>query len=169
MRTPLTGIMGMAELLQGEKDEEKKRQACRYLRSAAAALLEMVTDITTHASLDSGTLQCAHQAFSPRESLDACLELFRPACIEKGLELELAVADGLPPVLLGDGFCLRQALGNLVGNAVKFTEHGGIRVEAGGEGSGGGEYMLCLKVWYTGPGITPDEQARIFERFARGS
>ena len=169
MRTPLTGIMGMAELLQAEKDEEKKRQACRYLRSAAAALLEMVTDITTHAALDTGRLQCAHQAFSLRESLEACLELFRPACIEKGLSLDLAMADGLPPVLLGDAFRLRQALGNLVGNAVKFTQRGGIRVEAGGESVDSNAYMLRLKVRDTGPGIMVEEQTRIFERFARGS
>jgi signal transduction histidine kinase/CheY-like chemotaxis protein len=168
MRTPLTGIMGMAELLQKETNEEKKRQACGYLRSATAALLDMVTDITTHAALDTGRLQCTHQAFSIKESLETCLELFRPACAEKGLELELAIADELPPVLLGDAFRLRQALGNLVGNAVKFTNRGGIRVDAGGESAGGGEYMLRMKVWDSGPGIVPEEQSRIFERFVRG-
>jgi CheY-like chemotaxis protein len=128
----------------------------------------MVTDITTHAALDTGQLQCAHQAFSLRASLKTCLELFRPSCAEKGLELELQIADNLPPVLLGDEFRLRQALGNLVGNAVKFTEHGGIRVHAEGENMDGDEYMLHLKVRDTGPGIAAEEQARIFERFARG-
>jgi len=169
MRTPLTGIMGMAELLQEERDEEKKRQACRYLRSAAAALLDMVTDITTHAALDTGRLQCTRQAFSLEASLATCLELFRPACAEKGLALDLAIAEDIPPVLLGDEFRLRQALNNLVGNAVKFTERGGIRLEAGGERAGGNEYMLYLKVRDTGPGIAPEEQTRIFERFVRGS
>ncbi|MCL1985941.1 MAG: ATP-binding protein [Betaproteobacteria bacterium] len=169
MRTPLTGIMGMADLLQEETNEEKKRQACRYLRSAAATLLDMVTDITTHAALDTGQLQCAHQAFSLKESLETCLELFRPACAEKKLELELRIMDDLPPVLLGDEFRLRQALGNLVGNAVKFTERGGIRVEAGGEAVDGNEYMLLMKVRDTGPGIVPEEQAHIFERFAQGN
>ncbi|MCL2123245.1 MAG: ATP-binding protein, partial [Desulfovibrionaceae bacterium] len=169
MRTPLTGIMGMAELLQKETDEGKKRYACRYLRSAAAALLDMVTDITTHAALDTGRLLCAHQAFSLRTSLETCLELFRPSCAEKGLELDLKIADDLPPVLLGDEFRLRQALGNLVGNAVKFTERGGIRVEATGEIMNDNEYMLHLQVRDTGPGIVPEEQTRIFERFARGS
>ena len=169
MRTPLTGIMGMAELLQEERDEEKKRQACRYLHSAAAALLDMVADITTHAALDTGQIQCAQQPFALRASLEACLELFRPACSEKGLALELAIAEDLPPVLLGDEFRLRQALGNLVDNAVKFTERGGIRVEAEGESVGGNEYLLRLKIWDTGPGIAQEEQTRIFERFVRGS
>ena len=168
MRTPLTGIMGMAELLQEEPDEGKKRQACRYLRSAAAALLDMVTDITTHAAMDTGQLQCAHQTFALRTSLETCLELFRPSCAEKGLELGLTMRDDLPPVLLGDEFRLRQALGNLVGNAVKFTERGGIRVEAEGENVDDNEYMLHLKVWDTGPGIAAEEQTLIFERFAQG-
>jgi len=169
MRTPLTGIMGMAELLREETDDEKKRLACSYLRSAAAALLDMVTDIITHAALDTGQLQCSYQPFALRENLETCLELFRPACIEKGLELELRIADDLPPVLLGDAFRLRQALGNLVGNALKFTEHGSIRVEVEGESAGGNEYTLYLKVRDTGPGIVPEEQARIFERFVQGS
>ncbi|MDR2694933.1 MAG: DUF3365 domain-containing protein [Deltaproteobacteria bacterium] len=169
MRTPLTGIMGMAELLQEETDREKTRQACRYLHSATAALLDMVTDITTHAALDTGRLQCAQQPFSPRACLEACLELFRPACAEKGLDLTLAVADGLPPVLLGDAFRLRQALGNLVGNAAKFTRRGGIRVEAEGESADSETYMLHVKVRDTGPGIAPEEQTRIFERFTQGS
>ena len=168
MRTPLTGIMGMAELLQDERDEEKKRQASRYLRSAAAALLDMVTDITTHAALDTGRLQCAQQAFSLKESLTSCLELFRPACAEKGLDLTLAIADSVPPVLVGDAFRLRQALGNLVGNAAKFTQRGGIRVEVGGESAGGNEYMLHVRVLDSGPGIAPEEQSRIFERFTQG-
>jgi signal transduction histidine kinase/CheY-like chemotaxis protein len=168
MRTPLTGIMGMAELLQEERDEEKKRQACSYLRSAAAALLDMVTDITTHAVLDTGQLQCARQAFSLRASLASCLELFRPACADKGLALDMAIAEDLPPVLLGDEFRLRQALNNLVGNAVKFTVRGGIRVDAWGVADGN-EYILYLKVGDTGPGIAPEEQPRIFERFVQGS
>jgi signal transduction histidine kinase/DNA-binding response OmpR family regulator len=169
MRTPLTGIMGMAELLQEETEETKKRQACRYLRSAAAALLDMVTDITTHAALDTGKLQCAHHAFSPRESLEACLELFRPACAEKGLNLKLIIVGELPPLLVGDAFRLRQALGNLVGNAVNFTQRGGIRVEAECESADGTQCMLHLRVRDSGPGIAPEEQAHIFERFARGS
>ncbi|MCL1915127.1 MAG: ATP-binding protein [Desulfovibrionaceae bacterium] len=168
MRTPLTGIMGMAELLQKEKDEEKKRQACRYLRSAAATLLDMVTDITTHAALDTGRLQCMRQPFALRENLENCLELFQPVCAEKGLSLELVIADGLPPVLLGDAFRMRQALGNLVGNAVKFTERGGIRVDATGKNTDNDEYLLCLKVWDSGSGIAPEEQTHIFERFAQG-
>ncbi|MDR0466405.1 MAG: DUF3365 domain-containing protein, partial [Deltaproteobacteria bacterium] len=151
MRTPLTGIMGMAELLQDATDETKKRQACRYLRSAAAALLDMVTDITTHAALDAGKLQCEHRAFSLKAVLESCLELFRPACAEKGLELDLALAEGLPPVLVGDAFRLRQALGNLVGNAVKFTQRGCIRVEACGEYAGGNECVLRLQVRDSGP------------------
>jgi signal transduction histidine kinase/CheY-like chemotaxis protein len=169
MRTPLTGIMGMAELLQDATDAAKKRQACRYLRSAAAALLDMVTDITTHAALDTGKLQCTQHAFSLKESVESCLELFRPACAEKGLGLELDMAEDIPPVLVGDAFRLRQALGNLVGNAVKFTQRGGIRVEAGGERAGDNEYMLRLAIRDSGPGVAPEEQARIFERFARGS
>ena len=133
MRTPLTAILGMSDLLQrGDGAAPEKKRALRYLVQAGGALLEMVSDITDHAALEQGTLALHESAFSLRAALSQCLELYRPAAASKGLRLELDVPSPVPDNLYGDAFRLRQALGNLVGNALKFTEQGGVRLEVEG-------------------------------------
>ncbi|WP_051384381.1 response regulator [Nitratidesulfovibrio termitidis] len=180
MRTPLTGIIGMAELLSGFQPgpqdlSEPSRQSgrpvgpdvpigpcnpdgpggtnefgglggpggadapsaepgARYneylgqLRCAATNLLEIVNDITDFSCLESGRMRLAPRTFRLRPALEACLGLFRFAGERKGLSLSLHVAENVPEALVGDDFRLRQALGNLIGNAVKFTRQGGIAV-----------------------------------------
>jgi len=228
MRTPLTGIIGMAELLsgfqpgaatdradsppnqgepggQGEPDGQgtpaaptqkeegaaplRERRA-RYneylgqLRCAAANLLEIVNDITDFSCLESGRMRLAPRTFRLRPSLEACLGLFRFAGERKGLSLSLHVADNVPDALLGDDFRLRQALGNLIGNAVKFTREGGIAVvvnrvpaptgpaalsgAADPAGTGGRGVLLRFAVVDTGVGIPPEQQESIFESFVQG-
>lgn len=222
MRTPLTGIIGMAELLsgfqpgaapdrpdiptgQGEPDgqgtpaattQEEEAAApplerrARYneylgqLRCAAANLLEIVNDITDFSCLESGRMRLAPRTFRLRPSLEACLGLFRFAGERKGLSLSLHVAENVPDALLGDDFRLRQALGNLIGNAVKFTREGGIAVvvnrvpaptgsaalsgAADPAGTGGRGVLLRFAVVDTGVGIPPEQQESIFESFVQG-
>ncbi len=169
MRTPLTGIIGMTDLLRRDATPEVRRRACAYLQSASRALLEMITDITEHAALDTGKTECLNKPFVLKKSLENCLELFRPGCEEKMLDFRLEIAPGMPATLIGDEFRLRQALGNLVGNAVKFTEQGHVLVRVSGEREDDGRFLLRLEVEDTGPGIPPQEMERIFERFAQGS
>lgn len=228
MRTPLTGIIGMAELLsgfqpgaatdradsppnqgepggQGEPDGQGTPTAttqgeeaaspplerrARYneylgqLRCAAANLLEIVNDITDFSCLESGRMRLAPRTFRLRPSLEACLGLFRFAGERKGLSLSLHVAENVPDALLGDDFRLRQALGNLIGNAVKFTREGGIAVvvnrvpaptgsaalagTADPAGTGGRGVLLRFAVVDTGVGIPPEQQESIFESFVQG-
>lgn len=222
MRTPLTGIIGMAELLsgfqpgaapdradsppnQGEPDEqgtpatttqgeeaaapplERRARYNEYLgqlRCAAANLLEIVNDITDFSCLESGRMRLAPRTFRLRPSLEACLGLFRFAGERKGLSLSLHVAENVPDALLGDDFRLRQALGNLIGNAVKFTREGGIAVvvnrvpaptgaatlagAADPAGTGGRGVLLRFAVVDTGVGIPPEQQESIFESFVQG-
>ena len=170
MRTPLTAILGMSDLLQrGDGAAPEKKRALRYLVQAGGALLEMVSDITDHAALEQGTLALHESAFSLRAALSQCLELYRPAAASKGLRLELDVPSPVPDNLYGDAFRLRQALGNLVGNALKFTEQGGVRLEVEAESARTGRLLLRLRVRDSGPGLQPGELERIFESFQRGS
>lgn len=169
MRTPLAGIMGMTELLQSEPDSATRRRAYSYLRSAAEALLEMITDITAHAALDTGKLHCARKAFELENCLQSCLDLFRPACTEKRLKLILDLDHTLPPVLIGDAFRLRQALGNLVGNAIKFTAQGFVRVTVTGTREKNNALFLRIEVRDSGPGIPAHELAAVFEPFTQGA
>lgn len=214
MRTPLTGIIGMAELLSGfqpgqeagaraapaapppagasiyEDTPAAERQA-RYneylgqLRCAAANLLEIVNDITDFSCLESGRMRLAPRTFRLRPALEACLGLFRFAGERKGLSLSLHVAENVPDALLGDDFRLRQALGNLIGNAVKFTRAGGIAVvvnlmpepaphrppmSAGPAPAGAAprDVLLRFAVVDTGVGIPAEQQESIFESFVQG-
>lgn len=170
MRTPLTAILGMSELLQkGRASMQEKKQALRYLAQAGGALLEMVSDITDHAALEQGGITLREKAFSLRETLGQCLDIYRPAAEARGIGLRLSVPGNVPDDLLGDAFRLRQALGNLIGNAVKFTEQGGVLVNVRAENAPSNRLSLKISVQDSGPGLQPEERERIFESFQRGS
>lgn len=171
MRTPLTGILGMAELLESAGATKERDEALCYLRLASGTLLEMVNDITDYAALDSGTIRLVERAFSLPALLEHCLGLFRPQCAAKGLFLSLDLHPDAPCQVYGDDFRLRQVLGNLISNSVKFTERGGVRVEVRPEEADAGlrgELRLRFSVRDTGRGIPAEEQGRIFDRFERG-
>lgn len=156
MRTPLAAMLGMSDLLDRQDcGAEQRHTALAYLRRACGALLEMVDDITDHASLEQGEVRLRCQTFDLPACLRACADLYRPAAEGKGLELLLHLAPQLPRQVRGDSFRLRQALGNLVSNAVKFTERGGIGVEAGplhglrvlvAEDDAAGRYLLKVRL-----------------------
>lgn len=161
MRTPLAAMLGMSDLLDRQDcGTEQRHTALAYLRRACGALLEMVDDITDHASLEQGDVRLRCRTFDLPACLRACADLYRPAAEGKGLELLLHLAPHLPRQVRGDGFRLRQALGNLVSNAVKFTERGRVDVEAGGERLASGVFLLRLDVRDSGPGLEPGEEAR---------
>lgn len=170
MRTPLAAMLGMSDLLdRRDCGPEQRHTALSYLRRACGALLEMVDDITDHASLEQGEVRLRCRTFNLPACLRACADLYRPAAEAKGLELQLHLAPQLPRQVSGDSFRLRQALGNLVSNAVKFTEQGRIDVTAGGERLASGAFLLRLDVRDSGPGLEPGEEKAVFESFHRGS
>lgn len=170
MRTPLTAILGMSELLQRQHTSEKeKKRALRYLIQAGGALLEMVSDVTDHAALEQGGMALHEGPFNPRESLLQCLDIYRPAAEAKGIALSLEVDESVPKVLEGDSFRLRQALGNLVSNAVKFTSRGTVSVQADAKPQSHDRLLLHIRVEDSGPGLSPGESEQIFESFQRGA
>ncbi|WP_165175915.1 ATP-binding protein [Desulfovibrio sp. ZJ369] len=170
MRTPLTAILGMSELLlKGGASPRENKRALRYLTQAGGALLEMVSDISDHAALEQGGLTLREKAFGLRETLAQCLDIYRPAAEARNIELRLSVPDDLPDDLLGDAFRLRQALGNLISNAVKFTEQGEVRVTVRAGNTRHSRLTLQISVQDSGPGLQLEERERIFESFQRGS
>lgn len=170
MRTPLTAIVGMSELAQRtDLPEKERKKALGYLAQAAEALREMVGDITDHAALEQGTPTLEALPFDLRECLASCVNLYRPIADSKGLSLTLGLDEKLPQCAVGDSFRLRQALGNIVSNAVKFTEAGSVRIYATALESTSEHLKLAISVTDTGPGMSQEDQARVFESFQRGS
>ena len=169
MRTPLTAIVGMSELAQ-KKDlpETERKKALGYLSQAAEALREMVGDIMDHAALEQGTPTLRAAPFDLRQCLADCVGLYRPIAESKEIELTLDMDTDLPACAVGDSFRLRQALGNIISNAVKFTDFGSVQVYATSKESTAEGLRLAVSVTDSGPGLAEEDQARVFESFQRG-
>ena len=171
MRTPLTGILGMTELLERETQDSRHRYLLANLRKATDSLLTVVDGIMRYSLLEADRQPTCCAPFSLRAELGACIAVLRPACASRDIRLSLETDDTVPDRLVGDGFRLRQALGNLLGNAVKFTEKGSVtlRVTRAESQAPEGRCALSFQVIDTGRGIPTDEQERIFESFEQGS
>ena len=167
LRTPLIGILSQIEVLslsQTETVPDQQRQALARIEANARHLLRLITDLLDHAQIEAGQMLALQPvAFAP-EQLAADLNATLSSSAEaKGLTLAIDLRPEVPPRLIGDPERLRQILFNLVGNAIKFTEHGSVQVEIARLD---GEHWM-LQVTDTGRGIPPDDQARLFEPFYR--
>ena len=162
IRTPLNGILGMTDLLL---DTELTPEQITYIKAAKAsgdALLSLIEEILDFSKIEAGKLELAAQPFSPIAMIEEMVELLAPRAQAKGLQIACDVDDRLPEMLLGDATRLRQVLLNLTGNAIKFTESGGVAVTAE---PGAAPDEIVFQVRDTGIGIAPQEQARIFLEF----
>jgi signal transduction histidine kinase/DNA-binding response OmpR family regulator len=165
LRTPLNGILGMASLLAQSRLEPEARDHLRAVRHSGEHLLDLINEILDYSRLEAGKLTLESAPFEPEATAQSVAELLSPKAREKGLEIAVAVKPNAPACVDGDEGRFRQILFNLAGNAVKFTESGGVSIElSAAAGAAGG---LRLVVRDTGPGIAADKQAQIFEEFAQ--
>jgi len=169
IRTPLNGVLGMLQLLRHKNTPEK--QAC-YLDMAydsGCKLLSLLNDILDFSRMEAGGLSLLNEPFALRQTFESVANLFQASCVDKGLALDFQVDDSVPERLMGDEARLRQVLFNLVGNAVKFTPTGSVRVSAWARpvASHPGRFRLYLEVCDTGVGIPADKLGRVFERFTQ--
>jgi len=167
MRTPLTGILGLSERMLREALSPKATRYARLITHSAGSLLEIVGDILDFARLDSGRLELQAWPFDTRQAVDQTSRIFAFAAEDKGLGFTSEVLDTVPECLLGDAFRYRQVLANLLGNAVKFTERGSVRLVVDAVPGSQGLVLLRSVVIDTGVGIAPQNQARIFECFSQ--
>ena len=168
MRTPLNGIIGMTGLLLDTDLSANQRAYAETLRESGAALLALINDILDYSKLAAGRFDLDEVQFDPFSLIQNVVELLSPRAADKDIEIASFVDPRTPRRMTGDEARLRQVLINLVGNAVKFTDKGGVAIEARAEpGQTAGEQILSIAVRDTGVGIAATEQQRIFEEFAQ--
>lgn len=163
LRTPLNGVLGMLELLKDMGLTDKQAEYVEVARSSGETLLALINDILDFSRNDSGGGESVKDDFELRMVLDDTVGLIGSEARRKGLELGFIIAEGVPDALHGDGRRLRQVLLNLVGNAVKFTESGEVRISV--SSSEDREGFLYFEVTDTGIGIPPNGHEYIFEPF----
>lgn len=167
IRTPLNGILGMAELLQSRPLDRDAQDAARTIQQSGAALGELLNDILDISRIEAGRLSFEHRDFDPTALVRGLVALMRPAADRKGLALTLETPTALPPLVHGDPARLRQVLLNLLGNAVKFTDQGGVAVTLTAHNTDARHVLLTIAVADSGIGIPPEDHARLFQPFSQ--
>ncbi len=166
-RTPLNGVLGMARLLEGTRLTAEQRAYVGALRESGDHLLSLVNDVLDFARLGATAIELHAAPVDVENLLRQVSELLSPRAHEKAIEIAWAVAPGLPTLLADEGR-LRQVLLNYAGNAIKFTEVGGVLLSAdlapSSSDSGG---RIRFSVRDTGPGVAPEARAAIFEAFVQ--
>ncbi len=167
IRTPMNAIIGMADLLWETPLIPEQREYVRIFRKAGSQLLDLINDILDLSKVESGHLTLESLDFDLGEILDKTLEIMAIRAHEKGLELALQIGPDVPRGLVGDPARLRQVLINLIGNAIKFTEHGEVivRVECDSDNATAG--ALRFAVCDTGIGIPEDARESIFAPYSQ--
>ncbi len=165
LRTPLNGVVGMASLLENTALDAKQRRFVRTLRSSAEALITLINDVLDLSKAEAGKLELARAPFELRRELEQVVGLFGARAYDKGIEIAAHIARDVPATIHGDPIRLRQVLGNLVNNAVKFTESGAVLLAVTVVPGDTADAMLEFSVTDTGVGVAPEEQKRIFEAF----
>lgn len=168
IRTPMNAILGFSELLKEELgDNQKYTDYINGIASSGRNLLDLINDILDLSKIEAGKMEIKYEAVNLRAVIDEIRDIFAIKTTEKGLGFDVVYDDKLPKSLLLDETRVRQILFNLVGNAVKFTDKGMVRVtvEAKDPYKEGSKIDLVLKVQDTGIGIEKSQQEIIFEAF----
>lgn len=163
LRTPLNGVSGIAELLSDTALDADQSALLATLRQSATWLREIVDAVLDLSKLESGSMTLERLAFSPRALVQACCQGVQPLVMAKSLSLRWEVEDAVPDWVEGDALRIRQALLNLISNAIKFTERGDVEIWVGLDPAG-----LCrIEVRDRGIGVPLDRREDIFEPFAQ--
>ena len=165
IRTPLSGILGMTDLLLETPLSDDQREYVGATRLCAENLLEILNVTLEYSALSANRVLLEETEFSLRDTLEGVLGEFAAKAEAKGLRLVHALDASLPEMLVGDPLRLRQILWHLVANGVKFTREGQVEVAASASAGPGRQTKLTLRVEDTGIGIAPEQLAGIFESF----
>lgn len=162
LRTPMTGVLGMADLLMGTRLDEEQTRMLSTMRASARTLLTVLNDVLDFSKVEAGQMELERIDFDLRDVTNDAIRLLTPGAAEKGLFLSAAVDAGCPRWVKGDPARLQQVLFNLIGNAVKFTDSGGVSIRLTPE-----DDRITFTVEDTGIGISPEALGRLFSPFTQ--
>ncbi len=165
IRTPMNGIMGMAKLLADTSLSAEQKTYVSAVSTSASALLALIEDLLDFSRIEAGRFVPEPQPISPREVVEGVVELLAVRAYGKGIGLGSHVAPDVPQTITADPGRVRQVLLNLVGNAIKFTETGGVLVSVSQTQGDNGQDLVRFAVADTGPGLRQEDMDRIFEEF----
>ncbi len=167
IRTPMNGVIGMTGLLLDTELNVEQRDYAQTVKHSAEALLTVLNDILDFSKLEAGKVEINEEDFNLRDLIEEVLTLLAPKAHEKGLEALLMMPPPFPEFVKGDPDRFRQALTNLIGNAIKFTETGEIAVHCHLLEEKENDIRVRVEVRDTGIGITEEAQARLFQSFSQ--
>ena len=167
IRTPLNGMIPILEMLRDTRLDGEQREFVETAYKSSLNLLNIINDILDYSKIEAGKLALETIDVDIHELIDSVVSLMSPAAERRGLHLQHRIADNVPRNLRGDPFRLRQILTNLVGNAIKFTEKGGVTIEATRRARSSREVVLMFAVRDTGIGMDDKAVALLFRQFTQ--
>lgn len=166
LRTPMNGILGLAEILQGGELTEDVRECVDAIHSSGMNLLSIVNDILDLSKIEAKELEIEKYPFKIKDALKNIKDVTSLSASRKNLNYDMNLNTNVPDWLMGDGKRIQQVIFNLVGNAIKFTENGGVSVSIDWKDMGG-KSSLVIQVQDTGIGIPDEFQKHLFNKFSQ--
>jgi signal transduction histidine kinase/ActR/RegA family two-component response regulator len=163
LRTPMNGIIGMLDIALDKHLPSEQVEELQTAHRCAFSLLSSLNDLLDLSKIESGKMTLEKAPFDIRTAAEECIKADRPKAASSTIQLALEVAPEVPAQLVGDSLRIRQILSSLIGNAVKFTEHGSVEVRIDGHASRSGEFLMRIAVRDTGSGIPADRLLSVFD------
>lgn len=167
IRTPLIGIKGYVDLLERTPLNERQRDCLQTMSKSANDLMHMINDLLDLSKLEADKLIFEHAAFNLCDALDDVMGTLNPYALARSLDLSFSIDSQIPENLMGDAHRIKQVLTNLIGNGLKFTRTGGVRVSASLRNQHENQVVLEFQVSDTGIGMSEEERQRLFEPFSQ--